>query len=75
MLINSISGKYIALRVLRDELLKVLLGRRDVQLRQCCRNLGTWTDHNDHDVGVAGEHVDVGSKVRISHFHPTELRL
>ena len=37
--------------------------------------MNAWVRMDDHDVGVAGEHVDVRREGRVAYFHALELRL
>ena len=49
--------------------------RSDVELCESGGDLGTRAGHDHHDVGVAREHVNIGSKLRVAHFHAAKLGL
>ncbi len=50
-------------------------GRRNVKLCESSGNLRTSSGHDHHDVCVASEHVNVGSKLGITNLHAPKLRL
>ena len=63
------------LGIFRNKLFKVLPCGSDVELSQRGGDLRGGARHDDHDVGVAGEHVDEGGELRVAHLHTAELRL
>jgi hypothetical protein len=66
--------RYAPLRTLRDELLKMFPRGGDVELGERCGDVSV-VGHDDHDVGVAGENVNVGRERRVLHLHTQKLGL
>lgn len=50
-------------------------GSGDVKLCEGSGDLGSGAGHDNHDVSVAGEHVNVRCKLGIANLHAAKLRL